>query len=350
MDLRAFIDRLSAAGKLRRVEQPTDWKLDLGRIIREEHVPLLFENIKDYPGARVFSNGLVDEVCIAIALGLENRRPRAVIREAAKRARTAVKPVQVEQGPVLENIVDAAGIDFFKLPVPHWHPQDVGRYIGTWHLNITKDPETGSRNLGVYRMQVVGPREATVSTSSGSHLARQLVKAEAIGQPLEMAVAIGVSEALMIAASAACPFGVDEYELAGGLQNQAVRLVKCRSINHEVPADSEIVIEGLIKPGIRVQDGPYFDYAGKPSTNKNAFLFEATRLLFRNQPIFRGTSIGGPGAEDHQLFALLAQLNLVDFHGAPTKQWVQNQFLKMKLFRPFQFAGSVGSIIRKVRN
>ncbi len=181
MDLRAFIDRLSAAGKLRRVEQLTDWKLDIGRIIREEHVPLLFENIKDYPGARVFSNGLVDEVCIAIALGLENRRPRAVIREAAKRARTAVKPVLVEQGPVLENIVDAAGIDFFKLPVPHWHPQDVGRYIGTWHLNITKDPETGSRNLGVYRMQVVGPREATVSTSSGSHLARQFVKAEAIG-------------------------------------------------------------------------------------------------------------------------------------------------------------------------
>jgi 4-hydroxy-3-polyprenylbenzoate decarboxylase len=292
----------------------------------------------------------VDNACIAIALGLENRKPRAVIRETAKRARTAIKPVLVEQGPVRENIVDVEDIDFFKLPIPHWHPQDVGRYIGTWHLNITKDPETGSRNLGVYRMQVVGPREATVSTSAGSHLARHFAKAEAAGQPLQMAVAIGVSEALMIAASAACPFGIDEYDLAGGLQNQPVQLVKCQSIDHEVPADSEIVIEGIIKPGVRVQDGPYFDYAGKPSTNKNAFLFEASRLLFRNNPIFRGTSIGGPGAEDHQLFALLAQLELVDFHGAPTKQWVQNQFLKMRLFRPFQFAGSVGSIIRKGRN
>jgi UbiD family decarboxylase len=350
MDLRAFIDRLSEAGKLRRVNQLTDWKFDIGTMIREEHVPLLFENIRHYPGARVFSNGLVDNACIAIALGLENRRPRAVIREAAKRIRTAIKPVLVEQGPVLENIVAPAGIDFFKLPIPHWHPQDVGRYIGTWHLNITKDPETGSRNLGVYRMQVMGPKEATVSTSAGSHLARHFAKAEAAGQPLEMAVAIGVSEALMIAASAACPFGSDEYDLAGGLQNDAVQLVKCRSIHHEVPADSEIVIEGIIKPGVRVQDGPYFDYAGKPSTNKNAFLFEATRLLFRNNPIFRGTSIGGPGAEDHQLFALLAKLDLVDFHGAPAKQWVQNQFLKMRLFRPFQFAGSLGSIIRKARN
>jgi UbiD family decarboxylase len=350
MDLRAFIDRLSDAGRLRRVSQLTDWKFDIGRMIREEHVPLLFENIKDYPGARVFSNGLVDNHCIAIALGLDNRKPRAVIREAARRARTAIKPVLIEHGPVLENIVGAADIDFFKLPIPHWHPQDVGRYIGTWHLNMTKDPETGLRNLGVYRMLVVGPREATVSTSAGSHLARHFAKAEAAGQRLEMAVAIGVSEAVMIAASAACPFGIDEYDLAGGLENQAIQLVKCRSIQHEVPADSEIVIEGIIKPGVRVQDGPYFDYAGKPSTNKNAFLFEATRLLFRNNPIFRGTSIGGPGAEDHQLFALLAQLDLVDFHGAPAKQWVQNQFLKLRLFRPFQVAGSVRSIFRKVRN
>ena len=349
MDLRLFIDRLLAEGRLRRVSQLIDWKFDVGRMIREEHVPLLFENIKDYPGHRIFSNGLVDSDSIGIALGLQPGKPD-VIREARKRTRTPIEPVLVQSGPVLENVIEVGDIDFLKFPIPQWHPEDAGRYIGTWHLNITKDPETGLRNLGVYRMQVVGPNQATVSTSPRSHLARHFAKAEAKGQALEMAVAIGVSEALIMAASAACAFGLDEYDLAGGLQSQAVQLIKCQTISHEVPADSEIVIEGIIKPGVRVQDGPYFDYAGKASVNPKAFLFEATRLMFRDNPIFRGTSIGGPGAEDHQLFALLAQLNLVDFHGSPAKQWIQNQFLKMRLFGPFQFAGRMGSLIRKASN
>jgi UbiD family decarboxylase len=269
------------------------------------------------------------------------------LREARKRARASIAPVMVETGPVLENIVEAGDINFFKFPIPQWHPQDVGRYIGTWHLNITKDPETGSRNLGVYRMQVVSPNQATVSTFPKSHLALHFAKAERKGRPLEMAVAIGVGETLTMAASASCAFGTDEYGLAGALQEEAVRLIKCKTINHEVPANAEIVIEGLIQPGVRVQDGPYFDYTGKVSTNRNAFLFEATRVIFRNNPIFRGTSIGGPGAEDHQLFALLADLNLVDFHGSPLKQWVQNQFLKMRMFKPFQFAGSAGAVLRR---
>ena len=127
---------------------------------------------------------------------------------------------------------------------------------------------------------------------------------------------------------------------------KGVQLIPCQTVNLEVPAHSEIVIEGLIQPGARVQDGPYFDYTGKPNTNPNAFLFEATQLMFRSNPIFRGTSIGVSGAEDHQLFALLAELNIVDFHGSRVKQRVQHLLLKQRLFRAFQFVrqnGDVGS-------
>jgi 3-polyprenyl-4-hydroxybenzoate decarboxylase and related decarboxylases len=350
MDLRGFIDRLLTDGRLRRVTELTDWRFEVGQIIREERTPLLFENIKDYPGQRLFSNGLVDSSSIGIALGLHPGMPGNAIRTARKRALTPIAPLIVRSGAVLDNVVDGEAIDFLKFPIPHWHREDVARYLGTWHLNITKDPENGSRNLGVYRMQVLGPRRATVSTSPRSHLALHLAKAEREGRPLEMAVAIGVGEALIMAASASCPFGTDEYGLAGALQSEAVRLIQCKTISQEVPGDSEIVIEGLIQPGVRVQDGPYFDYAGKPSTNRNAFLFEATRVMFRNNPIFRGTSIGNPGAEDHQLFAFLADLNLVDFHGSQPKQWVQNQFLKMRMFKPFQFAGRGGSLIRRRTN
>ena len=149
-----------------------------------------------------------------------------------------------------------------------------------------------------------------------------------------------------MAAGAAYPCGRDEYDLAGSLQNESVQLIKCRTVDIEVPADAEIVIEGLIKPGVRVQDGPFFDYAGKLNTNRNAFLFEATRLTYRNNPILRGTAVGVPGAEDHQMFSVLAGLNLADFHGSRRRQQIQNQFLKKRLFRAFQWAGRVGPLLR----
>jgi 4-hydroxy-3-polyprenylbenzoate decarboxylase len=246
---------------------------------------------------------------------------------------------------VLENIVHATDIDLLKLAVPHWSNQDAGRYLGTWHINVTKDPETGSRNVGVYRMQLLGPKQATVSASPRSHLARHFAKAEKLGQPLPMAVAIGVSESVLMAAAAAYPDAMDEYELAGALQQKAVPLIRCQAVDLEVPADSEIVIEGLIQPGVRVQDGPYFDYTGTPNTNPSAFRFEATRLAFRSNPIFRGTSIGVAGAEDHQLFAFLAELQLVDFHGSRLKQMVQNVLLKRRLFRAFQLSGKMGALL-----
>ena len=344
--LRRFIQILDDAGLLVRVRYEADWRFEIGRMTRESRAPLLFENVKDYAGQRVFTNGLCDTNAIGLALGLGfGTGRRVLVAEAKKRIASPVKPRIVSTGPVLENIVPASGIDLRKLPVPHWSEHDAGRYLGTWHINVTKHPETGSRNVGVYRMQLLGPRQATVSASPRSHLGRHFAIAEKAEQPLPMAVAIGVSETVLMAAAAAYPDAVDEYELAGALQREAIPLIQCETVNLEVPAQSEIVIEGLIQPGVRVQDGPYFDYTGKPNTNPSAFLFEATRLMFRSNPIFRGTSIGVAGAEDHQLFAFLAELNLVDFHGSRLKQMVQNVLLKRRLFGAFQFSGKLGALL-----
>jgi UbiD family decarboxylase len=346
-DLRLFIQALADAGQLLRVSEEIDWKFDLGRMTRESTTALLFENIKDYPGHRLFTNGLRDTRSIALALGLEPGITwKTLITEARRRMVTPVKPALVKTGAVLENIVSASDLNLLQLPVPQWSNFDGGRYLGTWHINVSKDPETSSRNVGVYRMQLLGPKQATVSAAPRSHLARQVAKAEKDGLPLPMAVAIGVSEAVVMAAAAAYPDEMDEYDLAGGLEQAAVQLIPCQTVDLEVPAHSEIVIEGRILPGVRVQDGPYFDYTGKPNTNPNAFLFEATQLMFRTHPIFRGTSIGAPGAEDHQLFAFLAELNLVDFHGSRVKQVVQNFALKQRLFRAFQLAGKIGAAVR----
>jgi 4-hydroxy-3-polyprenylbenzoate decarboxylase len=347
-DLRHFIALLADAGLLVRVREEIDWRFDLGRMTRESPTALLFENIKGYPGQRVFTNGLRDTRSIALALGLKHGTIRkTLIPEAQKRIATPVKPSLLKTGPVLQNLVPAIDVNLLTLPVPQWNNHDRGRYIGTWHINVTKDPETGVRNVGVYRMQMLGPKQATVSASPRSHLSRQVARAEKNGQPLPMAVAIGVSEAIVMAAAAAYPEGMDEYDLAGGLLQEAVQLISCQTVNLEVPAQSEIVIEGLIKPGVRVQDGPYFDYTGKPNTNPNAFLFEATQLMFRSDPIFRGTSIGVPAAEDHQLFAFLTELNLVDFHGSRVKQGVQDLLLKQRMFRAFQLVGKMGEYVSR---
>jgi 4-hydroxy-3-polyprenylbenzoate decarboxylase len=295
----------------------------------------------------VFTNGLCDTTTIGLALGLELGATRkTLVAEAKKRIATPIKPRLVETAPVLDNIAQARDVNLLKLPVPQWSNCDGGRYLGTWHINVTKDPETGSRNIGVYRMQLLGPKHATVSASRGSHLSQHIAKANKEGRPLPMAVAIGVSEVVVIAAAAGYPDGMDEYDLAGGLQQEPIQLMSCHTVNLEVPAHSEIVIEGLIQPSVRVQDGPYFDYTGKTNTNPNAFLFEATHLMLRSNPIFRGTSIGVAGAEDHQLFAFLAELNLVNFHGSRVKQAVQNVLLKRRRFRTFQLVGKMGALVR----
>ena len=330
-----------------RVREAVHWRFDIGTVARETRTPLLFENVEGCPSQRVFTNGLCDTTTIGLALGLELGATRkTLVAEAKKRIATPIKPRLVETAPVLDNIAQARDVNLLKLPVPQWSNCDGGRYLGTWHINVTKDPETGSRNIGVYRMQLLGPKHATVSASPGSHLSQHIAKASKEGRPLPMAVAIGVSEVVVIAAAAGYPDGMDEYDLAGGLQQEPIQLMSCHTVNLEVPAHSEIVIEGLIQPGVCVQDGPYFDYTGKPNTNPNAFLFEATHLMLRSNPIFRGTAIGVAGAEDHQLFAFLAELNLVNFHGSRVKQAVQNVLLKRRLFRTFQLVGKMGALVR----
>jgi 4-hydroxy-3-polyprenylbenzoate decarboxylase len=327
-----------------------DWHLELGAIAREQRVPLLFENITGYPGGRVFTNGLSGMAEVALALGLSpDTGRRKLFLELKRRKSTPIKPVLVPSGPILENVLEENEINLFRFPVPRWNPSDRGRYIGTWHINVTQDPETGARNAGVYRMELLGPRQATVSTSRHSHLGIHADKAHRRGQALEMAVAIGVSEAVMIAAGSGYPYGQDEYDLAGGLQQESIPLVQCRTVGLQVPADSEIVLEGVIEPQGRAQDGPYFDYTGEPNTNHSAFLFEVNRLMFRNDPIFRGGSVGGAGAEDHQLLSVAAVMGLFAFHGSPKREAVQGYFLKRRWFRAFQWAGKVnGTIFRRI--
>jgi 4-hydroxy-3-polyprenylbenzoate decarboxylase len=325
LDLREFIEMLSRARHLTRVKERVDWKHGIGRWTRSRRKPLLFENIKDYPDQRIFTNGLNDALCIAMALGFDPGLPiERVIAQSRKRLRDPLQPKIVATGPLMENVVPSVALDLLQFPVPQWSQHEGGRYIGTWHLNISKDPDTGQRTAGVYRMKVVGPKQATVNASRRSELARQVAKAEAKKAELPMAMAIGAPEATVIAAAASCPKGIDAFELAGALQQKPVELMKCGHL--EIPAHSEIVIEGFIHPDARVEDGPYPDHNGRLVTNPKAFLFEATRVMHRDDPIFRGRAIGKSGIEEQQLNAFLAELGLLESQKSRLWQMVHHLF------------------------
>jgi 2,5-furandicarboxylate decarboxylase 1 len=348
--LREFISALEKAGLLKRVREPVDWRFEIGQRSAQSDSPMLFESVKDYPDWQVFTGGLSRLECIALALGVEAGISQSgLVRILRERLAKPSPPVIAEKGAVAETVRVGSEVDLSELPAPWWSEIDAGRYVGTWHVNISKDPETGSRNLGVYRMQVLNRNQTTVSVSPHSHLARHMEKCERAGRPLEMAVPIGVAEAVVVAGSAALPFGVDELEAAGSLMKQPVEVIKCRTVDLEIPANSELALEGRILPGERVKDGPYLDYAGIPSVNRRAYLFEVTAILRRVRPIFRGMAVGRAGAEDHQLFAVLAQLGLLNFHGSQIRQKMQNTLLRAGLFRPFQWTGRIGLLKKRFK-
>jgi len=345
--LRQFIPLLDDAGLLVRATEPVHWRFAIGRMTREVRKPLLFENIIGYPGQRVFTNGLSGNACLALALGMDLNSTRSAIPgELRRRLSSPLVPRTIEIPGVPEDLAEARDPDLTRLPIPHWSELDGGRYLGTWHINVSKDPETGARNAGVYRMQLLDGRHATVNALPGSHLAMHVDKAERYNRPLRMGVAIGVPEAVVVAAAAGCPAGKDEFELAGMLLQRPVELIRCPGVDLEVPAASEIVATGIIHPRVRVQDGPFFDYMGVPNTNPEAFLFEVTRLWVRNEPIFRGASVGTPGAEDHQLFSLLAELGLLDFHGSRLRRHVQTMLFRRGMFRALQQTSRAARVLR----
>jgi UbiD family decarboxylase len=190
-------------------------------------------------------------------------------------------------------------------------------------------------------MQLLDRCRAFVSISPGSHLACHLRKAQAAGKQLEMGVAIGVDERLVMAGAVSAGYGSDEYRIAGGLVGAAISLFPGKTIAVETPSDSEILLEGSIDPNKTGLEGPFLDYAGIPKSNPSAPVFEVTYLRHKRNPIFRGAAIGYEGAEDHILYALLATAGSLDFHGSPIRQRIQNFLLKRGMFRQFQFVGAL---------
>ncbi len=187
-----------------------------------------------------------------------------------------------------------------EIPILKCWPEDGGRYI-TFPLVFTKDPETGIRNVGTYRMQVYDPRTTGMHWQRHKGGAQHHRVAERLGRRMPVSVALGPDPALAYSATAPMPEGLDELMLAGFLRRERVELVKCVTNDLEVPANSQIVLEGYVEPGERRREGPFGDHTGVYSNPDEFPVFHLTCVTHRKNPIYLTTVVGIPPMEDYYL-------------------------------------------------
>ena len=207
-------------------------------------------------------------------------------------------PKTVSDAPCQEVIERDGSLD--SLPILKCWPEDGGRYI-TFPLVFTKDPESGTRNVGTYRMQVFDGRSTGMHWQRHKGGAQHYRVAEKRKQRLPVAVALGPDPALAYSATAPMPEGLDELMLAGFLKRERVELVRCVTTDLEVPANAQMILEGYVEPGERRREGPFGDHTGFYSHPDDYPVFHLTCITRRKRPVYLTTIVGIPPMEDYYL-------------------------------------------------
>jgi 4-hydroxy-3-polyprenylbenzoate decarboxylase len=316
-DLREFIGVLEKRGLLKRVAVEVDPVLEIAeindRVVKQGGPALLFEKPKGSKIPCVVNLfGSFERMRLALEVDslddiggqmlefLEPEIPTNIIEKLKalpKLKRLAdFLPKYVKGGPCKEVIIrDNPSLE--ALPILKTWPMDGGRFI-TLPMVFTKDPETGTRNCGMYRMQVYDGQTTGMHWHMHKDGAKHYRKAEAMGRRLPVAVAIGADPAVMYSATAPLPPDVDEMLLAGFLRKSPVEMVKCETVDIEVPANAEIVLEGYCDPGDRRTEGPFGDHTGYYSLADDFPVFHLTCMSMRKDAIYPATIVGKPPMED----------------------------------------------------
>ncbi len=256
-DLQDYLAMLEKTGKLHWIEQQVDPAWEVAAITRHvfdrygwnERPALGFRHVGDSPFPLVIGAVGGSPQIYALALATTVAEIPAVWERAQ---RHPIEPISVSSGMCKEIMSRGAAVDIGILPQVVWTPsQDPGPYI-TAPLVVTKDPETGRRNVGTYRLQMKGPQRLGLYVGGAQHAARHIRQYDARKEDMPVAVAIGVDPTIVLASITKFPYGTDEFAIAGGLRGEAVPLVRCETVDLEVPANAEIVLEGIIRAGYPV--------------------------------------------------------------------------------------------------
>jgi 4-hydroxy-3-polyprenylbenzoate decarboxylase len=317
-DLRDFIARLEKEGELRRINLPLSPMLEItevaDRTVKLGGPALLIEQPTGYD-IPVLINAFGSERRMAMALGVER------VEEIAERFESLIKikppeswigkmrmlpqlanlasvfPKKVKTAPCQEVVHLGEDASLDRLPILKCWPDDGGRFI-TLPMVFTSDPETGTRNVGMYRMQVFDSRTTGMHWHAHKVGARHYAAYERLGRHMEAAAVLGGDPVVMYSATAPLPEDFDEMVFAGFIRSEPVEMVKCVTVDVEVPAQAEIVIEGYLDPGERRIEGPFGDHTGYYSLPDEYPVFHVTAITHRNKPIYPATIVGKPPMED----------------------------------------------------
>ncbi|KYH32251.1 UbiD family decarboxylase [Neomoorella mulderi] len=281
--LRQWLAELDRKGLLKQVNKEVDLHYELAAVGKKAdgRYALQFNKVRNSSIPVVTGIAGTREI-MAAAMGVS-------IKEVAERfAQAQANPVEcvlVASGksPVKENV--NYEVDLGSLPIPVHHEKDGGPYI-TAGVLVAKDPRTGIRNISIHRLQVLGPNRLGILILP-RHLSHFFRAAEEAGRPLEVAIAIGLDPLLLLASQALTPPGFDEFTIAGALYGQPLELVKCETVDLEVPAQAEIVLEGRLLPGVREIEGPFGEYPKYYGPASPKPVIELTAITSRRNPIYQ---------------------------------------------------------------
>ncbi len=297
-DLRFWLDQVEGLSQLEGIAG-AHWDLEIGALTetileRQSSPPaLMFEGIPDhFSNSRILVNMLETIERTALALNLPTDLKPIPLVDALRaklRKLQPIKPQIVSSGPILEEQKTGDEINILNFPVPRWHEGDGGRYLGTAHLVVTRDPETGSENVGCYRVMVHGKDKLGLYISPGKHGRIHFEKAMRAGKTFPVAMVFGQHPLMFIAASQAVPFGMSEYEWAGGILGQPLQLIEGPLTGLRIPAFAEFAIEGEITPGDTLPEGPFGEWTGYYASARRAEPVVKVRAVYhRRDPIICG--------------------------------------------------------------
>jgi 2,5-furandicarboxylate decarboxylase 1 len=298
--LRGFLRTLEVRNDLRRVAAEVSPVFEIGAALlqNEREAPRLFEHVAGYR-MPIVGNVLNTRERIALGLGIDRAGMHRRLLDALD---GGIAPALVRQGAVQERTFERPDIGAL-LPVPHWFEKERGPYI-TAGVVIAKHPETGRRNVSIARFRLEGGNRLMAGIAPTHHLARLLAAAGERGKELEIAIVIGNHPATLIASQMYVELGRDEYDIAGALLGEPLRLVRCKTIDVEVPAEAEIVLEGRLVPNRQIVEGPVSEFPGFYVEYGRADTAEIDCITTRADPVYQAIVPGY--SSEHLLLGAVA--------------------------------------------
>lgn len=289
-DCRKFLSELERRQKLRKIEVPVDkdWEISsLARLAAElppaERFAILFQSVR---GSKhpVLINAFASREMYAMALGTSVDGIQGAWQSALQ---SPLEPERVNSGACKENVLTGDEVDLGIFPhIVSTPGKDAGPYI-TGGCVVTKDPESGTRNVGIYRLMVKGKRKLGIHIAPTNDGSKIYSKYDEMDRPMEVAVVITPPPTVSMTATTRIPYGTDELAVAGALMKSPIKVVKCATVDLEVPANAEIIIEGEVPPKFREPEGPFGEFYGYMGDKVMNPVINVKAVTFRNNSIYQ---------------------------------------------------------------